>query len=322
MKKIFPALGAALILAVSCSAPESTSAQQALKEPTKVVKLYPEGQDVDLGIVEDGVSITLGPGVSSGLDSLEFFWEADGSLNYVSDSARLEIYLPEKRNGQMIIMCPGGGYRELSKRGEGDHVAQVLTEKGYSVAVLCYRLPLRHESIPLTDAQNAFRYCRYHASEWGIRQIGVMGGSAGGHLAATVSTKYVDSLTRPDFAVLLYPVISSDPDIIHGATFRNLTGRDEARFEIYSAEKNVTPDTPPTALYHSSNDKTVKVENSIRYYLALREAGVTAQLQIYPTGGHGWGFNTMQTAGRDKLGAYRESFFDSLYAFLEMVREQ
>ena len=297
----------------SCSHPAVTG----MKEPTMTVMLYPEGQHVDRGIVEDGVEITLGPGVANDVDTTEFFWDADGSLNFVSDGARVEIYLPEERNGQMVVMCPGGGYGELSKRNEGDYVAQTLTARGYCVAVVCYRLPTGHDIIPPPDVQNAFRYCRYHAAEWGVTQIGVMGGSAGGHLASIVSTMYVDSITRPDFTVLLYPVISSEEAYRHGGTFRNLTGFDPELMEYYSSDRRVTSDTPPAALFHSADDKGVKVENSIRYFNALRAAGVRAELYIFPTGGHGWGFTTMETAGRDRLGKYRPAFFDALYAFLD-----
>lgn len=299
-----------------CARQESASG---LKTPTMTIMLYPEGQRVDRGVIEDGIAVTNGPGIANDVDTTEFFWEADGSLNFISDRARVEIYLPEKHNGQMIVMCPGGGYGELTKRYEGDYVAQTLTARGYCVAVVCYRLPTGHHTIPLTDVQNVFRYCRYHAREWGVKQIGVMGGSAGGHLAASASTLYVDEVTRPDFTILLYPVITSDGEWRHKSTFRSLTGNDPELLEYYSLEKRVTADTPPAALFHSIDDKGVKPENSIRYYNALRNVGVRAELYIFPCGGHGWAFTTMETAGRDKLGAYRKVFFDALYCFLDSV---
>lgn len=291
-----------------------------MDSPTSVVKLYPEGQNTDLGIVEDGIQVTLGPGESSRLDSTEFYWDADGSLNFVSDSARLEIYLPEKRNGQMIVICPGGGYGELTYRNEGVWAAKLLTQKGYSVCVVVYRLPNGHHTVPLRDIQNAFRYCRHHAGEWGINQIGVMGLSAGGHLAACASTLYDSDITRPDFSILIYAVISSQAASRHGATFSRLTGGDEELIDFYSLDRHVTPDTPPAILFHSADDKSVKPDNSIRYYQELRKNGVRAELYIFPKGGHGWSFVTMETAGRDKLGGYRGVFFEALYTFLESIR--
>ena len=124
----------------------------------------------------------------------------------------------------MILICPGGGYNELMFRSEGTYAAQLLTRKGYSVGIVCYRMPTGHAEIPLTDVQNAFRYCRHHAGEWGITQIGIMGMSAGGHLAATASTLYTDAVTRPDFTILFYPVVSAGPGLIHRGSFRKLTG--------------------------------------------------------------------------------------------------
>ena len=299
-----------------------------LLRPTLVAHLYPHGQGTDCGIVEDGVVVSLGPGEASVPDTTEFYWDRDGSLNAVSDSARVEVYLPESRNGQMIVVCPGGGYGELMYRSEGTYAARILTAKGYSVAILCYRMPRGHAIIPITDVQNAFRYLRHHAAEWGITQIGIMGMSAGGHLAACASTMYVDSLTRPDFTILFYPVTTCEEGLIHRGSYRALTGMPpdlvsaasawpaaSDRFspgevaaarvvlERWSPVHHVTSDTPPALLFHSEDDRGVNPAHSFRYFDALRTAGVRAELHVFPLGGHGWGFNTDETIGTPTYGA-------------------
>lgn len=345
----------------------ATSAAQGMTEPSLVVHLYPDGQHADRGIVEGGVAVTLGPREANQTDTTEFYWERDGSLNAVSDSARVVIYLPDTRirNGQMILICPGGGYNELMFRSEGTYAARLLTRKGYSVGIVCYRMPTGHAEIPLTDVQNAFRYCRHHAGEWGISQIGIMGMSAGGHLAATASTLYTDAVTRPDFTILFYPVVSAGPGLIHRGSFRKLTGLsrealDAASARLYreapdhlsssqtvlpsgatpavaepdsltialslverfSPDRHITADTPPALLFHSADDRGVPAANSLRYFQLLREAGVPAELHVFPSGGHGWGFNTLETAGYDKLEPYRSTFFSALDAFLLFLRSQ
>lgn len=311
--------------------------------PTKVVHLYPKGQHVDEGIVENGIKITQGPGEANRTDTTEYYWDRDGSLNAVGDSARIVLYLPEQRNGQLILVCPGGGYNELMFRSEGTYAAQVLTARGYSVGIVCYRMPTGHAPIPLTDVQNAFRYCRYHAAEWGVRQIGIMGMSAGGHLAACASTLWTDAVTRPDFAVLFYPVVSADPELIHRGSYRKLTGLDRETVDAaskslttnqidpelkeaceliarYTPDRNVTAGTPPTLLLHSINDG-VNPAQSLSYFKALTEAGVKAELHIFPQGGHGWGFNVLETAGRDRLGSSRPVFYAALFSFLDSLQD-
>lgn len=296
-----------------------------------VIHLYPDGQHADHGIIENGIPVTLGPGEANQTTRPEFYWERDGSLNEVSDSARIVIFFPEKPNGQMILICPGGGYNELMFRSEGTYAAHSLTPHGYTIGIICYRMPTGHGEIPLTDVQNAFRYCRHHAGEWQISQIGIMGMSAGGHLAALASTRYTDAITRPDFTILFYPVVSSDPDLIHRGSFRKLTGlsREEidaaleeklALLHRYSPDRYISSDTPPALLFHSADDRGVPVANSIRYFTLLQAAGVPAELQIFPSGGHGWGFNTLQTAGRDKLEPHRQAFFATLFSFLDSLR--
>ena len=328
-------LWAVCVLLLACGS-NASHLDTGLLRPTLVAHLYPQGQGVDQGIVEDGVTVTLGPGEASVPDTTEFYWDRDGSVNAVSDSARVEVYLPEHRNGQMILVCPGGGYGELMYRSEGTYAARILTAKGYAVAILCYRMPRGHAAIPLTDVQNAFRYLRYHAAGWGISQIGIMGMSAGGHLAACASTMYVDSQTRPDFTILFYAVTTCEEGLVHRGSLHALTGlpaseisaasvllstpqspdrregpstyaeaylnlvRDE--LERWSPVHHVTADTPPALLFHSEDDRGVKPAHSFRYFEALRSAGVRAELHIFPQGGHGWGFSTDETIGTPTYG--------------------
>ena len=191
-----------------------------------------------------------------------------------------------------------------------------MGKHGIATAVLYYRMPNGHHSVPLTDVQNAFRYCRHHAAEWGVKTIGVMGFSAGGHLAASASTLYVDEITRPDFSVLIYPVISADERHKHSGTFSNLTADNPGLMEYYSLEKRITGDTPPAFLALSCND-TVKAENSMKYVLGLRDAGVRGELYILPQGKHGWGF---KAPDKDHLyPEYRALLYNALETFLETL---
>ena len=271
-------------------------AQQA---PDRIVRLYPEGQGVDKGVVENGVPVTLGPGCANEL-KVPQTW--DGTLLRRVSDPWLRIYLPEKNtSGQMVVICPGGAYALLSTESEGELAARWLNERGIAACVVWYRMPNRHDIVPLTDVQNAFRYCRHHAAEWGVKQIGVMGFSAGGHLAASASTLFTDEITRPDFSILFYPVITMEEGLTHEGTMYNLTGKDPVLRERYSLEKRVTAETPPTILLLSSNDDAVPPENSLRYLRALKAHGVAAQIHSFPTGGHGWGFAARKYTGKKDL---------------------
>ena len=339
MKKLYLLLAIALLAAgVQANAAKPQSKAKIL--PTKSLLLYPEGQSVDKGIVENGAPVTLGPGEANGLSGrieTENDW---GGIGNISDSARIEIYLPKKPNGQMIVCCPGGGYECVSVINEGAYVADYFTKQGIAVCVVRYRLPNGHWQVPLTDVQNAFRYCRAHAGEWGISQIGVIGFSAGGHLAASASTLFVDDVTRPDFSILIYPVITSDPEFTHQGSIDNLIGsrqkwldeslpyaeyqKNKAQYEAlaehYSLEKQVSENTPQTLIALSSNDGLVVPENSIRYFQALLAHKVPAQIYTFPQGGHGWGFTTSEF-GRDGLGSYRKVFFNAVSTWLSEIKK-
>lgn len=205
--------------------------------------------------------------------------------------AKLYVFPAQKSNGMAILACPGGGYSHLAMYHEGIYMADWFNSLGITFAVLKYRTPNGHHEIPLTDAHRAIKIMREKADEWGFTKLGIMGGSAGGHLASTVATHF-DNSTKVDFQILFYPVIIMD-NKEHNILVKNLFGdnADDKLVEQYSNEKNVTDQTPPAFIMHSTDDSLVPVENSIRYYMSLVEKGVSASLHIFPTGGHGWGYN-------------------------------
>ncbi len=240
---------------------------------------------------------------------IELLWPegAPGAKgNEDGDKPSLTICLPEKETatGTAVVICPGGGYGHLSMDREGQQIADWLNSIGVAGFILKYR----HQGVgyghpaPLQDAQRAVRIVRSRAKEWNIdpQRIGIMGFSAGGHLASSAGTHFqndyydakdtIDKAScRPDFMILLYPVITLDDSFTHAGSKRNLLGRnpDQKLVENLSNEKQVTPETPPTFLVHSNEDRAVPAENSINFYLALRKAGVPAEMHIYLKGSHG-----------------------------------
>jgi len=207
-----------------------------------------------------------------------------------------------------VIICPGGGYQRLAIEHEGYDVAKTLNRMGIAAFVLKYRLPndtcdTNKKIVPLQDVQQAMYWVKSHSKENGINEnnIGIMGFSAGGHLAAMLSTHYnytampfaKDSLLRPAFAALIYPVITMNDSLAHSGSKERLIGKNATQEDVnfYSCEKNVTTKTPPTFLVLATDDKTVNPENSIQYYAALRKQKVAAEIHIYQSGGHGFGMN-------------------------------
>ena len=219
----------------------------------------------------------------------------------------ITVYLPpkEKATGTAVIICPGGGYAYLAIETEGDDIAKWLNKLGIAGIVLKYRLPsdmiMKNKSIgPLQDAQEAFRIVRRNAEKWGINEnkIGVIGFSAGGHLASTISTHYNKKVyesdntnCRPDFSILIYPVISMKSELTHSGSRENLLGKnpDQDLINHFSNDLQVNKDTPPAFLVHSADDKTVPVNNSINYFIALNKFEIPAELHVYEKGGHGYG---------------------------------
>jgi acetyl esterase/lipase len=232
------------------------------------------------------------------------------------DRPTLTIYRARQPSGASIIVAPGGGYSALASNHEGRQVANVLNAAGVTAFVLKYRLgPRYHHPIELGDAQRAIRLVRSRAQEFGLAadRIGMMGFSAGGHLAATAGTRFdagksdaADPVerasSRPDFLILAYPVISFDPAIAHRGSVRNLLGEnpDPKLIDDLSNDLQVTAHTPPTFLFHTNADTGVVAENSVRFYLALRRAKVPAEMHIFENGPHGVGL----ALGDPALGAW------------------
>ena len=224
----------------------------------------------------------------------------------------LEIFLPTKQNanGQAVVICPGGGYIGLAYDWEGTDIAKWLNSKGIAAFVLKYRMPqaqsvTESHSTPFIDVQRAIRIVRHRSEEWNVQKdrVGVMGFSAGGHLASTLGTHFegenikskdvIDQLNdRPDFMALIYPVISMDTTFTHRGSRDFLLGKNPSEDLVrqFSNELQVSPNTPPTFLIHSANDEAVPVENSIVFYLACIQHGVPVEMHLYPHGGHGFSF--------------------------------
>jgi acetyl esterase/lipase len=219
------------------------------------------------------------------------------------------VYRPSgtTANGAAVVVCPGGGYEYLAMDHEGQEVAQWFASFGVTGIVLRYRIgPRYHHPVELLDAQRAVRWVRANAARLGLdpHRVGVIGFSAGGHLAATTATKWdagapaaTDPIDRescrPDFAILAYPVITLTAPYTHTGSRDNLLGpaAPAALVDDLSAEKHVTKDTPPVFLFSTSNDDTVPVENSLMMYAALHKAGVQVEMHIYREGPHGMGLN-------------------------------
>lgn len=261
-----------------------------------------------------------GPAEQNGLAGQETSRD-DGFVRNTSD-ATLTCYLPARSNGKMVVICPGGGYSGLAMRHEGANVAEWFMEHGFAACVLKYRMPNGHHTIPLSDVQAAFRYCRAHAAEWGIGKIGIMGFSAGGHLAATASNFYADAGTRPDFSILFYPVITLEEGVTHKGTRDHLLGKkvnDKELLAHYSLENQVTENTPPTYIALTATDKAVPPENSYRYYRALMRCIVPVQMQVYPEGPHGFGFIIKDDEKDILKKAYREALYRDLECWLNQL---
>ncbi|MDE6853746.1 MAG: alpha/beta hydrolase [Muribaculaceae bacterium] len=209
------------------------------------------------------------------------------------DRAILYVFPAERPTGRMVIACPGGGYQRLAMGHEGFDMAEWMNRQGITYAVLKYRMPNTRSTVPLDDTRRAIGVAREKAAEWGVDtgKIGIMGASAGGHCAAMLATMYGDSLYRPDFQILFYPVISMT-DITHKGSRDSLLGADAGEEAVtqYSLENRVTTSTPPAFIMLSADDMIVSPANSLNYATSLMNCGVPVSLHMYPSGGHGWGF--------------------------------
>lgn len=239
---------------------------------------------------------------------------------------QLIAFYPEKGkvNGTSVIICPGGGYAILAIAHEGYDIAKEFNKYGITAFVLKYRLPsdgiMLDKAIgPLQDAQQAMKTVRENASKWNLdtTKVGIMGFSAGGHLASTLETHYQKAMIsnpnntslRPDFAVLGYPVITMR-ELTHKGSKKNLLGENpkEELIKLYSNELQVTSQTPPTFIFQANDDKTVPSENSLDLTKALKQAGVKTELHLYQAGGHGFGLNNPTT---------KESWFATMISWME-----
>lgn len=229
-------------------------------------------------------------------------------------AATLTVYKASKPNGKAVLCMPGGGYSMVSMQNEGSNFARWFTDQGITFIVLKYRLPNGHIEVPLNDATKAMDVVLVHATEWSInpQKIGLIGFSAGGHLASWLATHYNKNKIRPAFQILFYPVISMSDELTHKDSRRCLLGETpkEETIDNLSNEKWITPDTPPAFIVACEDDAVVNPENSITYYTALTDKDVEAELHVYPKGGHGWGFQdtSFRSAWQKDLANWLEKF--------------
>ena len=260
------------------------------------VKLFPEGTPTKSGLEEQPEGVN-----------------DKGYYVGVSDPELL-VYLPDpaRATGQAMLVVPGGSYEKVCITHEGYKTAEWLNEHGIAAMILKYRMPNGHPGIPLEDGEQAMRVIRRNAAQWGVdpHNVGIIGFSAGGHFASTLITEYTSEETRPDFAVLVYPVITMDERFTYAGSRRNLLGEAPAEGLVaaFSNELRVTSGTPPTFIAFSDDDDGVPPVNGTLFYNALKAASVPGEIHIYPTGGHGWGWN--------ETFKYKDEFRNSLVRWL------
>lgn len=268
------------------------------------------------------------PNTRPGHQVKEMTTGGDGEIRRVSGvtNPAMRVYPadPSKNKGTAVIICPGGGYQILAIDHEGEQVAEKFAENGITAFVLKYRLPndqaMRNKSIcPLQDVQQAVKHVREHAEEYKVEpnKIGVMGFSAGGHLASSAGVHYQDNMLsekinnlRPDFMLLIYPVISMDTGVTHNGSRVNLLGDTPSAKQIayFSNEKHVNEHTPPAFLVHAEDDEAVPIANTYRFYEQLQQHQVPSRMLSYPAGGHGFGLNNPTTS---------EKWFDNVLEWLD-----
>ena len=223
--------------------------------------------------------------------------ESSDNHEYIGNISepRIVVYQApkEKATGTAVIICPGGGYSSVWHIKEGSEIAKWFNEFGVSAFVLYYRMPNGHSTVPLTDAQTALKIVHKRAKEWNIdkNKIGIMGFSAGCHLASAVGTHFKTNEERPAFMILAYPVVTMDSTLTHRGSRINLLGNrpTDELIKLYSNELQVTKNTAPTFIVHATDDKTVSVKNSVQLYEALKENKIEAELDTFAIGGHGFG---------------------------------
>ena len=271
-----------------------------------VLGMHAQQQPFDIDLWQDGLPN------SNGIDKSQPY---DDSKQNFKPSIRVFLPDADKSTGRAVVCCPGGGYSHLATAHEGYDWAPFFNERGIALIVLKYRMPHAHTDVPISDAKEALRIVRENAETWHInpKKVGIMGSSAGGHLATTVAT-HSDSLTVPAFQILFYPVVTFDYKYTHKGSRHGLIGENAPQelADLYSNEKQVTATTPPAIMLLSDDDRVVPSQNSVNYYLALKRHGIKATMHIYPSGGHGWGC-------RDNFKYHKEMLSD-LSAWLETIK--
>ena len=334
--KRFLTIVAALVLALNLSAKDNGKIMpKSDLRPDKTVYLYVPAKanlkkiakELSPVVGKKAETLALEMAENSGITAPEEIFDPNGATRNISDYARFDLYFPKNPNGQMVVVCPGGGYGCVCEYIEGLYAAEWLVSQGITVAVVKYRLPNGHASIPLTDVQEVFRYCRKHQGEWGVTSVGVMGSSAGGHLAASASVLYDDAVTRPDFSILIYPVTSFKESYGHAYCGAQLLGSEEDmsaaeykrlsyKFEVCN---HVSFDTPPTYIVLGADDAEVNPLNSITYFQKLLECKVPAEMHIFKHGTHGFSFESSKYTDNDLLGDARDDFYNSLSRWLNSL---
>lgn len=268
--------------------------------------VHAQQQSFDIDLWQDGLPN------SNGIDKSQPY---DDSKQNFKPSIR--VFLPDasKATGRAVVCCPGGGYSHLATDHEGYDWASFFNDRGIALIVLKYRMPHANTDVPISDAKEALRVVRENAEKWNInpKKVGIMGSSAGGHLATTVAT-HSDTLTAPAFQILFYPVVTFDYKYTHKGSRHGLIGEQAPQelVDLYSNEKQVTANTPPAIMLLSDDDRVVPSQNSVNYYLALKRHGIKAAMHIYPSGGHGWGC-------RENFKYHNEMLAD-LSAWLETIK--
>ena len=219
---------------------------------------------------------------------------APNSNGDAADSAKVWVYLPKKEaaTGRAVVICPGGGYSHLAMSHEGHDWAPFFNNMGIAAVVLKYRMPHGNREVPVSDAEEAMRLVRRNAQSWGVdaQDVGIMGSSAGGHLASTIATQATGD-AAPDFQILFYPVITMMPDITHKGSHDNFLGPEAKKKDEhkYSNDLQVSRVTPRAYIALSDDDHVVPPANGVNYYIELYRHDVPATLHVYLSGGHGWG---------------------------------
>ena len=210
------------------------------------------------------------------------------------DTAKVQVFLPREKmaTGRAVVICPGGGYQTLAMDSEGRDWAPFFNNMGIAAIVLKYRMPNGDKQVPISDAEEAMKLVRRHAAEWRIKpnEVGIMGASAGGHLASVLATKATGD-ARPDFQILLYPVITMQPGLTHRGSRERFLGKNPSKADEreYSTDQQVTRSTPRAWIALSDDDRTVMPINGVNYYAELYRHDVPASLHVFPGGRHGWG---------------------------------